>query len=364
MLGVGLPRDAFDIRRLGDQTQPVAQPLHGRARHEDAAFERIGALAAELIGDGGEQPAARMHGHAAGVQKREAAGTVGRLHHAGLDAGLADGGRLLVARHAKDRHRRAQDVGRGDAVIARAIHHLGQHRLRHAQQHLELGIPGALADVEQQAAACVGGVARMDLAAGQAPQQEALDRAEGQRALVGGGAGARDVLQDPGDLGAAEIGIEQQAGLLRDHLLVARLLQPGAHLRRAAILPDDGVVDRLAGRAVPHDGGLALVGDADADEVLRLEFRPGECCAADLDHRRPDLFRIVLDPAGLREDLRQFLLRAGNRTTRGIEHDGAGAGGALVDGEDMSGGCHCGLWAAEISAPGRWRSPPPRASRP
>ena len=51
-------------RRLSDDAaislQPVAQPLHGGAGDEDRAFQRIGALAADLIGDGGEQPVARQ----------------------------------------------------------------------------------------------------------------------------------------------------------------------------------------------------------------------------------------------------------------------------------------------------------------
>ena len=38
----------------------------------------------------------------------------------------------------------------------------------------------------------------------------------------------------------------------------------------AAILPDDGVVDGLAGCAVPDDGGFALVGDADGGNVAWL----------------------------------------------------------------------------------------------
>jgi hypothetical protein len=36
--------------------QPVAQPLHHRARDEDRAFQRIGRFAVELVGDGAEQP--------------------------------------------------------------------------------------------------------------------------------------------------------------------------------------------------------------------------------------------------------------------------------------------------------------------
>src|SRR5207248_8545748 len=59
---------------------------------------------------------------------------------------------------------------------------------------------------------------------------------------------------------------------------------------------------------------------------------------ANFDGGRPDLLGIVLDPAGLGEDLRQLLLRRGDRPARRIEHDGARAGGALVDGENVPGG--------------------------
>jgi hypothetical protein len=38
-----------------DELQAVAQPLHRGAGDEDRALQRIGAPAAELIGDGGEQ---------------------------------------------------------------------------------------------------------------------------------------------------------------------------------------------------------------------------------------------------------------------------------------------------------------------
>ncbi len=34
-----------------------------------------------------------------------------------------------------------------------------------------------------------------------------------------------------------------------------------------AVLPDDGVVDRLAGLAVPHHNGFALVGDTESGDI-------------------------------------------------------------------------------------------------
>jgi hypothetical protein len=244
---------------------------------------------------------------------------------------------LMVARHAQHRHRRAQDVGCGDAELARAIDDLGQQRFRHADQTQQGVVPGAGMDVEQKAAARVRGVARMDLAAGEAPQQEAFDGATGERALVRRRARAGDMVEDPGDLGAREIRIKDQAGLGRDDGLVTGSLQRLAAIGGAAILPDDGIVDRLARGAVPHHGRLALVGDADAGHGCSVQLGLGQRAAADLDRRRPDLLGVVLDPARLGKDLRQFLLRRRHRPAVGIEDDGAGAGRTLIDGKDVLG---------------------------
>ena len=52
---------------------------------------------------------------------------------------------------------------------------------------------------------------------------------------------------------------------------------------------------------------------------------------------RAALGRVVFDPAGPGEDLRQFLLRRGDRTAARIEDDGAGAGRALIYGENVLG---------------------------
>ena len=110
------------------------------------------------------------------------------------------------------------------------------------------------------------------------------------------------------------------------------------HMRGgAAVLPHDGVVDRLAAGAVPHQRGLALVGDADRGDVARGEPGLGDRLAAGRQHRAPQILRIMLDPAGLREVLRKFLLGDGRDGAVGAEHDGAGGRGALVDGEDVAG---------------------------
>jgi hypothetical protein len=44
----------------------------------------------------------------------------------------------------------------------------------------------------------------------------------------------------------------------------------------AGVLPDDRVVDRLAGELVPHHGGLALVGDADGGDLMAVDVGLGQ----------------------------------------------------------------------------------------
>jgi hypothetical protein len=49
----------------------------------------------------------------------------------------------------------------------------------------------------------------------------------------------------------------------------------------------------------------------------------------------PDLAGVVLHPSGTGEDLRELLLCDGYDAARAVEHDGAGGGGALVEGKDV-----------------------------
>ena len=116
---------------------------------------------------------------------------------------------------------------------------------------------------------------------------------------------------------------------------MAVALQPIAEVRRAAVLPDDGVVDGTSGLAVPDDRGLALVGDADGGDVPRPQVRAPQRLDGDGDLRRPDLVGIVLDPARLRKDLLELPLPDGDDGAVVIEDDGARAGRALIEGEDV-----------------------------
>ena len=61
------------------------------------------------------------------------------------------------------------------------------------------------------------------------------------------GACALHIVEQPADLSAGEIGVEQQAGALLHPGLVTRSAKFGAEGLGAAVLPDDGAVQRLAG---------------------------------------------------------------------------------------------------------------------
>ena len=97
-------RDGRGLGRGADDLQPVAQPLHGRAGHEDGALEGVGQDAVGgAPGRRAEQPGVGALHRAPGVGQDERPGAVGALGVALVEAGLAEERRLLVARDAGDR---------------------------------------------------------------------------------------------------------------------------------------------------------------------------------------------------------------------------------------------------------------------
>ena len=343
LTGISFGGQRAALRCRGDDAQAVAQPLHRGAGDEDGALQRIGALAVELIGDGGQQPVARGDGSRAGIDEREATGAVGRLDHAGREAGLADGGGLLVAGDAEDGDGCAEDRGFGHSVLSIAVAYLGQDGARHVEEREEIVVEGTLGEVIEQRARGVGGVGGVHFAACEAPDQERVDGAEGQVAGLGERARPFDVIEQPGDLGGREIGIQQQAGLGRHGRLVPRAFQAAAHLRRASVLPHDGAVDGPACTPVPDDAGLALVGDADGGNVARAELGCGKRLPGGLHRRAPDVFRIVLHPPGGWIVLGKLSLGEPQERQVGAEQNRAARGGALIDRQNRPGLGHAVL---------------------
>ena len=164
--------------------------------------------------------------------------------------------------------------------------------------------------------------------AGELEDEPGVDRAED------GVARGPDVAEQPLDLGRREVGVDDEPGAGADQLLVPGLAQLVAARRGAPVLPDEGVVDRLAGRAVPGDHGLALVGDPDRVEARRVGAGVGERPRGDPLDALPDLASVVLDPARLREVLRELAVGAPADPALAVEDEAGGTGRPLIDRED------------------------------
>src|SRR5690625_738409 len=101
----------------------------------------------------------------------------------------------------------------------------------------------------------------------------------------------------------------------------------------AGVLPHNGVVDWLAGFAIPDDRCFALIRDANCRDICGCRFAPGKGEANDLTSVEPNFLRIMLNPAGARKKLAMLLLGLCVNMACAIKNYGAGAGGALIDGQ-------------------------------
>ena len=292
----------------------------------------MGAQVADLVADRGEQAVGRRHRPVAGVEQHEAAGAVRALALAAGEARLPEQRRVLVAQRAG--HRQAGELAAGLAVDLGGGPDLRQHRPRNAHRVEQYVVPLERLEVHQHRPAGVGHVG--DVAAGEVPDEPGVHRPEQRLAGLGALAQAVDVVEQPADLGPGEVGGQGQAAAVAEAVLP---LVPGQLLDQvvgADVLPVDRVLHRDAGGAVPHHGRLALIGDAERDEVRHRELRLAERLLDDLPHVVPDLDGVVLDPARAGEDLVVLLLPHGHDSRALVEHDAAGRGRALVDGGDVA----------------------------
>ena len=117
------PRSPCAVR---DEPELVAQPLHHRARVEDAPLQRVRRVAVELQRDGGEQPVTR---HAAACRPCARARSIPcRTSPSPRPAEMHScptAPACWSPTSARTIDRRAEDVGGGDAEVRRAVAHLG-----------------------------------------------------------------------------------------------------------------------------------------------------------------------------------------------------------------------------------------------
>ena len=309
--------------------EAVAKPLDGGAGVEDRAFERPGGAVREFIGQRGQQAIPRDRGLGSGMGHREGARAVGAFHRAGGEAAPTGERRVPVARHRRDRDRAARQVAFGVPEPARGVADFGQRCARDAEEVERLVGPGETADVEQGGARGVGRVGRVDPPAGETPEEETVDGPERQGAAALRG----QRIEQPAQFGGGEIRVGDEPGNAADGVAAPVPRQLVAERGGPPVLPDDGVVQRLSGRAVPDKGGFALVGDADGGDMGGV----GAACGAGLAQARrgaaPDVLGVLLHPAGARIDRLDGAARHGAAAPPRIEDDGAGGGRALVEDE-------------------------------
>ena len=302
-LGQGLHIGAFV-----KGAQAIAQPLHHRTANENRAFQGIRGCAVGLGGTGGDEPVVAGLELVSGVHQHEAARAIGVFGLTGLETGLAKQGALLVTRHPADGQFMAQPLRLGVAKVTGRGMHLGQHRLGDVQELQQLVIPLVAVDVEQHGAGRVADIGGMHRAAGQLPHQPAVHRAKRQFTACRHVAGTRHVVQNPLQFGGRKIGINQEPGFLLHQGRCARFAQSQALGLGTPVLPNDGVVNGLAGVAPPHHRGFALVGDAHGGDLVGTE----SCLLQDLSGggklAGPNFLWVVFDPTRLGVDLAKLLL--------------------------------------------------------
>ena len=152
----------------------------------------------------------------------------------------------------------------------------------------------------------------MDLSAGEVPNQPGVHCAGAQLSPFRPCAGTGHVVQNPLDFRAGEIGVNQQSGLLRHHLPQAVRFQLVTDGGGPAALPHNGIVDGGTGLAVPEDGGLPLVGDAQGGNGFRVDMGGVHCLRQRPFLRGPDLHGVVFHPAGLGVNLMEGVLGPGD----------------------------------------------------
>ena len=163
----------------------------------------------------------------------------------------------------------------------------------------------------------------MRRAASEFPDEPTVDGAKGQSTLPCEGAGAFDVFEQPRNFGGGKIGVDNETGFAADGGRVTGGLEAVTILSGAAVLPHDGVMDGFAGLAIPEEGGLALIGDADGGDLFGGELGLFQRSFGGGELGFPNRLGIMFHPAGLWEDLRKLLLCHGLHTSGVIENNRA-----------------------------------------
>jgi len=154
--------ERFDLPGMFDDAQAIAQPCDQRSGDISAAFQRVGNVLVELPGDGAEHAVTAGHRRIAGIEQDETAGTVGDLALSGIEAALAEQGRLLIAGNTGNRQaiRQFRHIMHPRAN-ARTGREAGQLDVGNAEATRQFAAPFAAGNIEQQGAAGIAAVGQV-----------------------------------------------------------------------------------------------------------------------------------------------------------------------------------------------------------
>ena len=209
------------------------------------------------------------------LSKHEIAGAIGVLGAAALQAGLSEGGGLLVSEDSGDRGA-VEDPRAAPAIHPRSTSESRGPSPWHARARRTAARPrSASADPSECPLAFVTSV-RCRPRPGppvRFPHHPCVHRAEEQVTGVRPRPCPVHVVEQPADLGAGEAG-SRAGGRSARHTAAALLAgEFVAQPLGAGVPPDDRVGDREPRRAIPHDRRLPLVGDPDRGDGRRVEVR-------------------------------------------------------------------------------------------
>ena len=147
----------------------------------------------------------------------------------------------------------------------------------------------------------------MKFAVGKTPDEPCVNRAKGEITINCFHPCSRHIVEKPFYLASTKIGINFETGFFSNFFSVdfADLV---ADLRCSAILPDNSIVYRFAGLAVPYNSRFTLIGYSNGSNVGGIEICFSESLDSSGDLRYPNFLGIVFDKAALRIDLSVFHL--------------------------------------------------------
>ena len=143
------------------------------------------------------------------------------------------------------------------------------------------------------------------------------------------------MVKNPLDLGGREIRINHQASLLVDHLLITIFNQLFGDVARLLRLPDNCVINRLTGMAIPNNRRFPLVSNPNRRNLIGLDLGLNHYVWNHWLNAIPNLQGIMFNPPWLREVLRKFLLADRNLISVMVKDNRPWARRSLVNRHDI-----------------------------